>query len=90
MAEGLRKLGFNTGESQTPIIPVIVGDDNLAFLMAHRLQEEGVFVNPVITPAVPPGRALLRTSFMATHTREHLQRALDGLERVGHEVGLIQ
>ena len=90
MAEGLRNLGFNTGDSQTPVIPVIVGDDSLAFLMARRLQEEGVFVNPVISPAVPPERALLRISFMATHTREHLQRALDGLAKVGREVGLIQ
>jgi 7-keto-8-aminopelargonate synthetase-like enzyme len=57
--------------------------------MAKRLEEEGVFVNPVISPAVPPGRALLRTSYMATHTREHLERALAAFAKVGREVGLI-
>ncbi len=89
MAEGLHSLGFDTGESTTPIIPVVVGDDRLAFFLARRLQEEGVFVNPVITPAVPPGRALLRTSYMATHTREHLERALAAFAKVGREVGLV-
>jgi 8-amino-7-oxononanoate synthase len=88
-AEGLRSLGFDTGDSTTPIIPVVVGDDRLAFFLARRLQEEGVFVNPVITPAVPPGRALLRTSYMATHKREHLERALAAFARVGREVGLV-
>lgn len=91
MATELNGLGFNTGESQSPVIPVIVGGDwNLAFLMAHRLQEEGVFVNPVVAPAVPPDQALLRTSYMATHSREHLDRALAAFARVGREVGLIQ
>jgi 8-amino-7-oxononanoate synthase len=89
IGEGLRSLGFDTGDSTTPVIPVVVGDDRLAFFLARRLQEEGVFVNPVITPAVPPGRALLRTSYMATHTREHLERALDAFARVGREVGLL-
>lgn len=90
MAAGLAELGFDTGDSTTPVIPVVVGDDRLAFLMAYRLQEEGVFVNPVVSPAVPPERALLRTSYMATHTREHLSRALDGFARVGRETGLIR
>ncbi|MGE5235930.1 MAG: aminotransferase class I/II-fold pyridoxal phosphate-dependent enzyme [Acidobacteriota bacterium] len=89
MAENFHSLGFNTGESATPVIPVVVGEDRAAFVMAHRLQEEGVYVNPVITPAVPPGRALLRTSYMATHCREHLDRALDAFAKVGREVGLI-
>ena len=68
---------------------MVVGDDRLAFLMARRLEEEGVFVNPVITPAVPPGRAMLRTSYMATHTRAHLERALAAFATVGREVGVI-
>jgi len=89
MGEALRSLGFDTGSSQSPVIPIVVGDDRAAFVMARRLQEEGVFVNPVITPAVPPGRALLRTSYMATHTRPHLERALDAFARVGKEMGLI-
>jgi 7-keto-8-aminopelargonate synthetase-like enzyme len=90
MAAGLRDLGFDTGDSQTPVIPVVVGEDRIAFFLARRLQEEGVFVNPVVAPAVPPGRALLRTSYMATHSREHLERALAAFAKVGREVGLIQ
>ncbi|NWG00505.1 MAG: pyridoxal phosphate-dependent aminotransferase family protein [Thermoanaerobaculaceae bacterium] len=89
MAAGLKGLGFDTGDSDTPVIPVMVRDDQLAFVMAKRLQEEGVFVNPVIAPAVPPGEAILRTSYMATHTREHLERALQAFAKVGREVGLI-
>lgn len=89
MGTALRALGFDTGTSQSPVIPVVVGEDRAAFVMAKRLQQEGVFVNPVITPAVPPGRALLRTSYMATHTRSHLERAVDAFARVGKEMGLI-
>jgi 8-amino-7-oxononanoate synthase len=89
MAEGLRGLGFDTGDSTTPVIPIVVGEDRTAFFMARRLQEEGVFVNPVVSPAVPPGRALLRTSYMATHERSHLQLALDAFAKVGRQVGLI-
>ena len=89
MAESFRSLGFDTGDSTTPVIPVVVGDDRLAFFMSRRLEEEGVFVNPVITPAVPPGRALLRTSYMATHERGHLERALAAFAKVGREVGLV-
>jgi 7-keto-8-aminopelargonate synthetase-like enzyme len=89
MMAGLRNLGFNTGESETPVIPVVVGDDYHAFGMAKRLHEEGVFVNPVVSPATPKGRALLRTSYMATHTEEHLSRALEAMEKVGKEFGVI-
>jgi 7-keto-8-aminopelargonate synthetase-like enzyme len=66
-----------------------VGDDFTAFRMVTRLLEEGVFANPVITPAVPPGRALLRTSYMATHTRAQLEQALEALHKVGRELGVI-
>ncbi len=90
MAEGLRTLGFDTGDSASPVIPVLAGEDTLAFVMAKRLQEEGVFVNPIVSPAVPPGRAMLRTSYMATHTREHLERALEAFAKVGREVGVIR
>ena len=90
MAAGFKSLGFDTGLSASPVIPVLAGDDRLAFVMAKRLQEEGVFVNPIVSPATPPGRALLRTSYMATHRREHLERALDGFAKVGREVGVIQ
>lgn len=90
MAAGLRSLGFDTCGSGSPVIPVLVGEDTQAFFMAKRLQEEGVFVNPIVSPAVPPGRAMLRTSYMATHTREHLERALEAFATVGREVGALR
>jgi len=89
MADGLRSLGFDTGESRSPIIPVLVGEDTPTFFMAKRLHEEGVFVNPIVSPAVPPGGAMLRTSYMATHTREHLERALAAFAKVGREVRVL-
>src|SRR5215471_4548796 len=89
-AEGLRSLGLNTGESRTPVVPIVVGEDLTALMMVQRLHEEGVFVNCVLSPATPPGRALIRTSLIATHTRGQLARALDAIEKVGREVGLVQ
>jgi 8-amino-7-oxononanoate synthase len=89
MLKGFTSLGFNTGLSQTPIIPVIVGDDEKAFTMAMMLQEEGVFVNVAVTPAVPAGMALIRTSYMATHTNEHLDIVLHAFEKVGKKLGII-
>ena len=85
----LDRLGFDTGDSESPVIPLVVGEDSMAFTMAIRLQEEGVFVNPVITPAVPQGRAMIRTSYMATHTKEQLDRALEALGNVGRELGVL-
>ena len=82
-------MGFDTGESASPIIPLAVGDNMAAFRMTIRLQEEGVFANPVVSPAVPEGRAMIRTSYMATHTRDHLDRALDAFRKVGREMGVI-
>ena len=89
MMTSLRAIGFDCGESETPVIPVVVGEDYLAFKMAKRLDEEGVFVNPVVSPACAPGRALIRTSYMATHRREHLTRALEAFQKVGRELGLV-
>ncbi len=89
LMDGLSSLGFYTGDSRTPVIPIIVGDDYRAFRMTRRLEEEGVFVNPVVPPATPKGRALLRTSCMATHTEDHLSRALEACARVGREFGVI-
>ena len=89
MMTALRACGFDLGESATPVIPILVGPDALAFKMAKRLEEEGVFVNPVVSPATPPGRALIRTSYMATHTKEHLTRAVEAFHKVGRELGLV-
>jgi 8-amino-7-oxononanoate synthase len=89
MKRELAALGFDTGDSASPVIPVVVGSDDEAYAMVIRLQHEGVFANPVVSPAVPAGRAMIRTSYMATHTREHLDRALDAFARVGRELGVI-
>jgi len=82
-------IGYDTGDSASPVIPLVVGEDMAAFKMTFRLQEEGVFANPVVSPAVPEGRAMMRTSYMATHTRDHLDRALDAFRKVGREMGII-
>ena len=78
-----------SGDSASPVIPLVVGEDMAAFKMTRRLQEEGVFVNPVVSPAVPEGRALMRTSYMATHTRDQLDTALEAFRKVGREMGII-
>lgn len=89
MSQNLKAMGYNTLNSQTPIIPLLVGDDLAAFAMTQKLCEEGVFVTPVIRPAVPEGCALLRTSYMASHTKEDLDYALEQLEKVGREFGVL-
>jgi 8-amino-7-oxononanoate synthase len=89
MKREFSSMGFDTGESESPVIPLVVGEDMAAFKMTIRLQEEGVFANPVVSPAVPPGRAMMRTSYMATHTRDHLDRALEAFQKVGREMGII-
>jgi 7-keto-8-aminopelargonate synthetase-like enzyme len=89
MKQEFEGLGFDTGESSSPVIPLVVGEDMAAFQMTVRLQDEGVFANPVVSPAVPPGRSMIRTSFMASHTREHLDQALTAFAKVGREFGII-
>jgi len=89
MRKGYRELGFNIGNSTTPIIPVIIGEKMLTIYVWKRLFDEGVFVNPVLSPGVQPGRELLRTSYMATHTFEQMDRVLSVFEKVGKETGLI-
>ena len=84
LRDGFEQLGYRTIETDrlTPIIPVLIGDDWQAVLMWRALYDAGVYVNVAIHPAVPPGGALLRTSVMATHQREHLDRALAMFEKV--------
>ncbi|HEY8548496.1 MAG TPA: glycine C-acetyltransferase [Vicinamibacterales bacterium] len=86
--EGLRKLGFDTGMSESPITPVIVGDGALAMKLSDRLFEEGVFAMGIAYPTVPRGKARVRTIVTATHTRDELQFALDTFAKVGRELGL--
>jgi 8-amino-7-oxononanoate synthase len=89
MRKGLEKLGYDIGSTQTPIIPILIGDDTRAILFWKALFEAGLFTNVFISPAVPPNMALLRTSYMATHTREHLDRALNILDEVGHRLSIL-
>ena len=89
MRAGYRKMGFNIGTSETPVIPVIIGDGEKTFIMWKRLFDNGVFVNPVIAPAVPPGKQLLRTSYMATHTNQQMDFVLQKFESVGKELNLV-
>mgnify|MGYP000120854155 FL=1 len=85
----LRRMGYQIGNSQTPIVPILIGDDMRTVLAWKALFEAGLFVNPVLSPAVPEGRQLLRTSYMATHTDEQIDRALELFEKVGRQIGLI-
>lgn len=89
MRAGFSQLGFDTGHSESPIIPIIIGDDAMTFKVWRDLFDAGVFVNPVISPATAPGRQLLRTSYMATHTEPQLVKVLEVFEKVGRENGLI-
>ena len=89
MKEGLLRLGFDLGASETPILPVYCRSLMVAFKLCKRLQEEGVFVNPVVSPAVAPGHELIRISLMATHTDKHIDFALEKLGKVGKELDLI-
>jgi glycine C-acetyltransferase len=85
----LKKLGFSTGKSETPITPIMVGDAAKAFQFAQELFEEGVFAGAIGYPTVPEGKARLRTIVTATHKRADLERALEILERVGKRLGII-
>lgn len=89
MHNGFRAMGFDTGVSVTPVVPVFVGDQVKCFRFWKALFEAGIFTNPVIPPAVEPGHALLRTSYMATHTDEQLERVLETMERIGRKMGII-
>jgi len=89
LQQGLVSLGYNLGNSTTPILPVRCRDLMTAFTFCKRLDEEGVFVNPVVPPAVPPGEELMRVSLMATHTDSQIDFALDKFAKVGRELGLV-
>jgi glycine C-acetyltransferase len=86
---GLRALGFNTGLSESPITPVIVGAGSLAMTLSDRLFEEGVFAQGIAFPTVARDKARVRTIVTATHTRDELQFALDVFARVGRELGIL-
>jgi len=89
MREGFQSLGYSTGNSETPIVPIFIGEEQKTLGFWRELFEAGIYVNPVLPPAVPPNQSLLRTSYMATHTDDQLERVLDTFEVVGKQFGII-
>jgi 8-amino-7-oxononanoate synthase len=89
LQSGLRSLGFEIGPTETPIVPVLIGPLEKTFLFWRKLFDAGVFTNPVVPPAVPPSQCRLRTSLMATHTPEQIDRALESFATLGKELGVI-
>ena len=83
------RIGFDTGKTETPIIPLVVGDEMKTIAFCQALFESGVFANPVIAPGVPPGKDLIRTSYMATHTDEELSFVLDVVEKLGRRFEIV-
>jgi 8-amino-7-oxononanoate synthase len=85
-----KSAGFDTGASETPIIPLFIRNDILALEMTKRLLEEGIFVNPVVSPAVPKEDCLIRFSLMATHTKDQVQVGVEKIEKVARQMGILQ
>ena len=90
MRDELRKMGFDLGKTETAVIPIYIRQDLRTLMMWRELLEEyGVYTNPFIAPGVPPKHQMLRTSYMATHEREHLDRGLEAFYKVGKKYGVI-
>lgn len=89
MRKGFAAMGFNVIDSETGIVPVVVGDAELAMVFWRKLYDKGVFVNAFIPPGVPPNMSMMRTSYMATHEDEHLDAILNVFHEVGIELGLL-
>jgi 7-keto-8-aminopelargonate synthetase-like enzyme len=89
MHEGYRSMGFNIGPSQTPVIPIIIGDQLKTQLAWKMLFDAGIYTNAVFPPGVPPNKSLLRTSYMATHTDAQLDFVLEMFYQVGKELDLF-
>ncbi|HTK56097.1 MAG TPA: pyridoxal phosphate-dependent aminotransferase family protein [Gemmatimonadales bacterium] len=89
LQDGLRGMGYDIGETQTPIVPVLIGEMDKTFIFWRKLFDAGVFTNPVVAPAVPPSQCRLRTSLIATHTHAQIDQALDAFAKIGKELGVI-
>ncbi len=89
MRDGLRSMGYDTGASETPIVPIVVGNDSTALMMRKQLFDAKVFTTPVVSPAVPKGRSMIRTSYMATHTKKQLTYVLEVFNKVGRKLGVV-
>lgn len=90
MKSGFQAMGYDTGPSETPVIPLMIGKDELTFMLWKLLREDGIFTNPVIYPAVPKDQALIRTSYSATHCDEELDAVLASFKKCGKMVGVIE
>jgi len=90
MKTALEAMGYNTLGSQTPIIPLLIGERETAFAFTQKLYDAGVFATPVAPPAVPQGQALIRTSYMATHTEQDLDYVLNVLHELGNAFGILK
>jgi len=88
--KSFKELGFDTGRSESPIIPLYVRDDTKTFLFTRMLLDEGVFVNPVVSPAVPSDSTLIRFSLMATHNHQQIDQAIEACQKVGKKLNIIQ
>ena len=88
--QGFKNMGCEIGHTETPIIPLYIRDNNLTFLITHELFEEGIFVNPVVSPAVAPNDTLIRFSLMATHTVDQVDIALDKIHKIFKRHNLIK
>ncbi len=89
MLQGFKALGFNLGVAETPVIPLIIGDNEKTFLLWKAMFENGVYANPVVSPAVPPDRSIIRTSYMAIHTDDDLDQVLEITGREARKLGII-
>ena len=89
MHTDFKAMGFNIGTTQTPIVPVYIGGAMRTFQFWKSLTDAGLFTNPIIEPAVPPGQELIRTSYTATHTDAQLDRVLEIFYQVGKQFGLV-
>jgi 8-amino-7-oxononanoate synthase len=89
MHKGFKNMGFDTGHSETPIIPLKIGKEKNCLAFWKLLFENGIFTNPAVSPAVPPGEAIIRTSYMATHTEEELDKILELFSKFGKQFGII-
>jgi len=87
--KGFRDMGFDTGKSETPIIPLFIRDSMKALTLTHLLLDDGIFVNPVVSPAVPVNDSLIRYSLMATHTKEQVDISIEKITRAAKSLGIL-
>ncbi len=87
--KGFKEMGFDTGRSETPIIPLFVRDNIKALILTQKLLSDGIFVNPVVSPAVPKEDCLIRYSLMATHTIEQIEISIEKITKAAKELGII-